>query len=61
MPMFCIQCSMKALVSGETYQPTDETPEQHMQRCHPNPEEAQRERKELEKQIDAKFGKEAAP
>ena len=48
MPLVCVQCSMRALVN-ETPVPTfDETPEQHAARCHPDPVETLRERKELE-------------
>jgi hypothetical protein len=49
--MFCIQCSMKALVEGKGVPWFVESPEEHMQRCHPDPEATQRERKELEAKL----------
>ena len=54
MPLVCIHCAMRAKVAGEAW-PTghqpDETIAEHMRRCHPNPDETERERAELEAKL----------
>lgn len=45
MPLVCMQCAIKALALGEPLPPpTDETPEAHLARVHPNPDDTARER-----------------
>lgn len=51
MPTLCIQCSMKALIAGDTPPVFDETPEAHQQRMHPDLAATRRERVELERQL----------
>lgn len=52
MPVICIQCSLRALVRGEPVMSFDEDPAVHMQRLHSDPVATERERIELEAQLD---------
>jgi hypothetical protein len=56
--MICIQCSMKAMLNNEAPPSFDETPEEHVKRCHPDLEAARKERQELMLKLDAKLKKE---
>ena len=50
MPLFCIQCALKAYVEGRQYLGDgEESNDAHRQRCHPDPVATQRERYELER------------
>ena len=44
----CLQCAMEAMLLGERYQPTDESPEVHAARVHPDLAVTKARRKELE-------------
>jgi len=51
MTVICIQCAMRARVTGESWPPTNqpkETVEEHVRRCHADLVAAQIERAELE-------------
>lgn len=52
MPTLCIQCSMRAMVSGEPPPMFDEKPEEHQARVHPDQEAVQRERVELGRKLE---------
>lgn len=45
----CIQCSMRAMLDGKSPPAFDETLEEHMRRCHPDPVATQKERQEMER------------
>jgi hypothetical protein len=47
----CLQCAMKAVLAGDEPPFFDETPEAHMERCHPDPYATYRERQMLEQQL----------
>lgn len=47
----CIQCAMKALVTGGQPPFEDVTPEEHMRRYHPDPVATWKERRELEAKV----------
>jgi hypothetical protein len=49
---------MKALLEGKAIPSFDETPEEHLRRCHPDPAETARERAELERRLQAQWNKE---
>ena len=58
MPTVCIQCSMRALLNDEPLPSFNETPEQHQHRVHHDLIATNNERRELERQLAAKFKKE---
>jgi hypothetical protein len=45
--MVCIQCAMEAMLKGERYEPTDEEPEAHQRRVHPDLDATRTRRQEL--------------
>lgn len=49
--IFCIQCSMKAMVEGQPYTPSETTIEEHMAKWHSDLEVTKKERIELEKKL----------
>lgn len=53
----CIQCAMEAMLRDENYLGYTESDVEHMRKYHPNPEETQRRRRELEKLLDARIKK----
>lgn len=53
--MVCIQCSMRALVKGETPPTFDETAIEHLLRVHPDPDATRAERQELMRQLTEKL------
>lgn len=48
MPTMCILCALRAFVKGQTAPTFEEDPETHLKLFHPNPEETEAERRELE-------------
>lgn len=48
--MVCLQCTLKAILEGQTPQWIEDTPEEHMRKVHPDPELTQMERVRLEAQ-----------
>jgi hypothetical protein len=56
MPTVCIQCAMRAILAGEPVPTFDEEPDEHQRRCHPDLDEAARERAELQRQLQALMG-----
>lgn len=58
MPTVCVQCAMRAMLNDERPPVFDETPEQHRRRLHPDPAAAQRERRQLERQVAKKLREE---
>jgi len=57
MPTMCIQCAMRAMLIDEPSPTFDETPEEHQRRVHPDLTATQIERRELERQLAEKLGK----
>lgn len=53
--IICIQCSMRAVLDHKTPPVFDETLEQHMSRCHPDPVATQKERHEMEQKLNKEF------
>ena len=53
--LVCVQCNMKAVVEGTDIVLFDESPAEHLARVHPDPEATQRERRELEQVLEARF------
>jgi hypothetical protein len=51
MPLFCLQCAMRAMVAGRPPEHFNESPEAHVLRVHPDPVACQAERQELEAQV----------
>jgi len=51
----CIQCAMEAMLAGEAYVPSDEAPEAHMARVHPDPTQTRERRAELERLLAGKL------
>ena len=47
MFVVCVQCAVRAHVKGVPYPAVEETIEEHMRRCHPDPVATQAERREL--------------
>jgi len=48
----CLHCAMKAMLAGESEPPIfDESPEAHMARCHPDPDQCWQERQQFEAAI----------
>lgn len=60
-PMMCVHCTLRALVKCESVPTFDETPQEHIDRCHPNAEETERERKALETAMDSYLRKTPNP
>jgi hypothetical protein len=55
MPTICIQCSMRAMLTGDPAPIFEEEPEAHRTRVHPDLVETQRERRELERALAVKL------
>lgn len=55
MTTMCIQCAMKAIAEGRKPELFDETIDDHMARCHPDPQFTATERKELERKLAEKL------
>lgn len=55
MPTVCISCAIRALLHDEPSPVFDETPEAHQRRVHPNLQETLRERRDLERALQAKL------
>lgn len=51
MPLLCVQCALRALVEGQPTPLFEEDNLTHMRLFHPDPQETEREREELEKQL----------
>lgn len=47
----CVQCSMRALLTGQMSPTFDESPEEHIRRVHPDPVATAAERVEMEKAL----------
>jgi hypothetical protein len=59
MPVLCIQCALRAFVNGEPVSTAvfDQSLEEHMRVSHPNAEETQRERDDLERRARDKVAR----
>ena len=53
--VFCLHCGMKALLEGRAPATFDETPEEHMARCHPDREACEREREKFGAELEERF------
>lgn len=49
--LVCLQCSLRAMLDGQPNPSFDETPEDHMARCHADREVCQRERETMEAEL----------
>lgn len=55
MPTLCVQCAMRAILEDRKPPVFEETPEEHARRVHPDQEETQHEREELERRLVQHF------
>lgn len=55
MPLLCIHCMLRALLNGQPVPKFEETVGEHLARVHPDLQAAQVERRQMERELEARF------